>query len=258
MAQKKITDLTLRSDFDATCNLPADDTSQTWRVTGAQIETFIRDGFTKRTVQRFGAGSGTYTPAADVLYIKVTARGPGGGGSGSGSAGASDGVDGSADTTFGANLTAAKGLKGTFSGAGGAGGAPTLTVSGSIILVDKVHGGSGTSGSYQTGSTSLLLAGGAGGSSSVGGAGGGGYAGVGFDAAVNSGSGGGGAGGAATAGVLSGSAGGAGATVVGLYLTPAATAYVVGAGGAGGSAGTSGFAGGAGADGELIVEEFYQ
>ncbi len=41
MAQKKITDLTLRSDFDETCNLPTDDTAQTWRVTGAQIFNYI-------------------------------------------------------------------------------------------------------------------------------------------------------------------------------------------------------------------------
>ncbi len=40
MAQKKITDLTLRSDFDATCNVPVDDSSQTWRVTGAMIKAF--------------------------------------------------------------------------------------------------------------------------------------------------------------------------------------------------------------------------
>jgi hypothetical protein len=42
MADKKITDLNLRSDFDATVNLPGDDTSQTWRVTGGQISTFIK------------------------------------------------------------------------------------------------------------------------------------------------------------------------------------------------------------------------
>lgn len=41
MAQKKISDLTLRSDFDATCQLPVDDASQSWRVTGAQIKAFI-------------------------------------------------------------------------------------------------------------------------------------------------------------------------------------------------------------------------
>lgn len=42
MAQKKITDLTLRTNFDDTCNLPADDTSQTWRVTGAQMLTYFK------------------------------------------------------------------------------------------------------------------------------------------------------------------------------------------------------------------------
>src|SRR3954466_5990976 len=41
MAQKKITDLTLRSKFDETVNLPGDDTSQTWRGTGQQIRDFI-------------------------------------------------------------------------------------------------------------------------------------------------------------------------------------------------------------------------
>lgn len=58
MAQKKITDLTLRSSFDATVNLPGDDTSQTWRVTGAQIRDYlfgstligpIVDAFTAKT-----------------------------------------------------------------------------------------------------------------------------------------------------------------------------------------------------------------
>lgn len=47
MAQKKITDLTLRSDFDATCNLPVDDTTQTYRVTGAQLNNFLKPNFNK-------------------------------------------------------------------------------------------------------------------------------------------------------------------------------------------------------------------
>lgn len=42
MAQKKITDLTLRTDFDVTCILPADDAAQTWRVTGQQMLDFMR------------------------------------------------------------------------------------------------------------------------------------------------------------------------------------------------------------------------
>ncbi len=41
MANKKISDLTLRSDADATCNFPVDDATQTWRVTLAQVKTFI-------------------------------------------------------------------------------------------------------------------------------------------------------------------------------------------------------------------------
>ncbi len=45
MAQKKITDLQLRSDFDETCNFPVDDAAQTWRVTGQQIiDKVIEDG----------------------------------------------------------------------------------------------------------------------------------------------------------------------------------------------------------------------
>lgn len=41
MAQKKITDLQLRSDFDETCNIPVDDAAQTWRTTGAQLLAFV-------------------------------------------------------------------------------------------------------------------------------------------------------------------------------------------------------------------------
>lgn len=41
MATKRISELQLRSDFDATCNVPVDDTSQSWRTTGQQIRDFI-------------------------------------------------------------------------------------------------------------------------------------------------------------------------------------------------------------------------
>lgn len=47
MAQKKITDLTLRDDFDETCNIPVDDASQTWRVTGAKLKDFLAPLTTK-------------------------------------------------------------------------------------------------------------------------------------------------------------------------------------------------------------------
>ncbi len=42
MAQKKITDLQLRSAFDGTCNVPVDDASQTWRTTGEQLRDYVR------------------------------------------------------------------------------------------------------------------------------------------------------------------------------------------------------------------------
>lgn len=41
MADKRITALTLRDDFDDTCNIPIDDTVQTYRVTGAQVADWI-------------------------------------------------------------------------------------------------------------------------------------------------------------------------------------------------------------------------
>jgi len=50
MAQKRINDLQLRSDFDATCNLPTDDLVQTWRITGAQILAYINSGIDKANI----------------------------------------------------------------------------------------------------------------------------------------------------------------------------------------------------------------
>jgi microcystin-dependent protein len=43
MATKKITDLQLRSDFSETCNIPVDDTIQTFRCSGAQLAEFIKE-----------------------------------------------------------------------------------------------------------------------------------------------------------------------------------------------------------------------
>ncbi len=42
MAQKKITDLSLRSSVDTTCNFPVDDSTQTFRVTGTQVLDFVK------------------------------------------------------------------------------------------------------------------------------------------------------------------------------------------------------------------------
>lgn len=42
MATKRISELTLRSDVDDTCNLPTDDTLQSYRVTALQVWNYIR------------------------------------------------------------------------------------------------------------------------------------------------------------------------------------------------------------------------
>lgn len=67
MASKKITDLTLRSDFDDTCNVPTDDASQTWRVTGAQIKAYAKAAIAPLTTLGdilFAAASGVPTRLA--------------------------------------------------------------------------------------------------------------------------------------------------------------------------------------------------
>jgi hypothetical protein len=55
MAQKRINDLTLRSDFDDTCNFPVDDLVQTWRTTGAQVKTYLE---TNLAIARANLSSG--------------------------------------------------------------------------------------------------------------------------------------------------------------------------------------------------------
>jgi len=51
MAQKKIIDLQLRSSFEGSVSIPVDDTSQTWRVTGAQIKSYIGDELVPATTK---------------------------------------------------------------------------------------------------------------------------------------------------------------------------------------------------------------
>lgn len=68
MAQKKITDLQLRSDFDATCNLPADDSTQTWRVTGAQMLSFV-----KSELNLLDAKTASFTTNNAKFYYPVDA-----------------------------------------------------------------------------------------------------------------------------------------------------------------------------------------
>lgn len=49
MANKLIGDLTLRSDFDETCQIPVDDGIQTWRTTGQQIYDFIQRTYSAKS-----------------------------------------------------------------------------------------------------------------------------------------------------------------------------------------------------------------
>lgn len=42
MADKKITDLTARANADGTCLIPVDDSSQTWRISLAQVSTWLK------------------------------------------------------------------------------------------------------------------------------------------------------------------------------------------------------------------------
>lgn len=220
---------------------------------GSSAPTFAT--FTAPTVQKFTSGSGTYTTAANVLYIRVRLIGGGGGGAGSGTGAGTAAGDGG-DTTFGSSLLSGSGgVKGVFAGTGGVGGAASL---GSGPVGIATAGGGGGSGGV-AGVTGIQNAGGgSGGSGMFGGAAGGGTS-TGAAAATNSGAGGAGAGGAATTNVFGGSGGGSGGSVNAIITSPSATySYAVGAAGSAGGAGASGNAGGAGAAGVIIVEEYYQ
>ena len=129
MADKKITELQLRDNVSDDVNFPVDDGIQSYRVTAAQIKTYVlsalsiatgmiqdlavttlklaagavtdeKTNFTQPTVQRFTSGSGTYTTPAGVKRITVEMCG-GGGGGGSSSANANNtaGTSGG-NTTF--------------------------------------------------------------------------------------------------------------------------------------------------------------
>lgn len=73
MAQKKITDLQLRTDVDTSCNFPVDDATQTWRVTGEQLADFILPdgGVTKEKVYSDVAGAGLAQNVDGSLEVKV-------------------------------------------------------------------------------------------------------------------------------------------------------------------------------------------
>lgn len=206
------------------------------------------------------ANNGTYTTPAGALYLKIKLQGGGGGGGGSGTAGGGDGANGNPTcwNTTGAACTtpvfqASGGGKGSWTvAAGGTGGGVAGSSTCSVSLT-------GTSGTAQAHSNSLLTRGSIGGGGAL--FGGGGMAGLeaalGENGVPNSGGGGQGAGESAVVGFTGGGGGGGGGCIA--YISsPAATyTYAVGAGAAGGAAGTSGFGGGNGANGKIIVEAYF-
>ena len=69
MADKKITDLQLRDNFDDNCNVPVDDTIQSYRVTASQIYDYLKgnwqriDGYVKNVGLSVSASAGALTVA---------------------------------------------------------------------------------------------------------------------------------------------------------------------------------------------------
>lgn len=203
-------------------------------------------------------GSGTYTPPAGVVRIKVRMGGAGGGGGGTGNGvGGSDG--GIGGTSNLGSWTAIGGQGGTLGGVSTGGG----------------YGCGGTGGANGTGSLIVRLAGSCGGSGWVAGNTGGAsvspsYGGIGASGPFGGGTSGGGAG-IAPAAPMAGGNGGGGQMVsnqhagggggVGEYVefqvtSPGSLSYTVGAPGtAGNTAGTN--AGSISGPGIILIEEFY-
>lgn len=199
------------------------------------------------TTQTFLSGSGTYTTAANVLWIEVEMVGAGGGGTGASTNGGTGGntcwnTSGAACTT--PVYQAGGGAGSAGGGAGGIGG----TVAGSSTCLLAIAGGDGQ------GSSTLAATGGLGGSSAFGGAGSGAVAGGnnnGNAGKTNSGGGGGGG----TQATTSFQGGGGGAFCKFIINTPAATyTYAVGAAGAAGTGTGAGAAGGSG--GVWVIEHY--
>jgi hypothetical protein len=297
MAQKKITDLSLRSDFDATVNLPGDDASQTWRVTGAQIKAFIAplttlgdviyggaDGVSNRLagnttttpkmLSQTGDGEDSAAPTWRSILAPTIQRFTSGSGTyttpagvlyirvrmvGAGGGGGGSGSSGNTSGGTGGNTTFGTSL---LTAAGGAGG-NTSSAGGA--------GGSVTTNSPAEVINSLVGEGGnagAGNQSNAyipGGAGGKSELGTGGSSTISvgvtgvKGGGGSGASNGATAAIAAQGGGGAGGFIECILKNPDATyAYAVGAAGTAGGAGTSGGAGGTGGAGYIEVLEYYQ
>jgi hypothetical protein len=70
MANKRITELTLRSDVSATCNFPVDDTIQSYRVTAPQVVDFVKNTLKEVTIDA-ASGSVGVTLTRDSEKFQV-------------------------------------------------------------------------------------------------------------------------------------------------------------------------------------------
>ena len=207
------------------------------------------------TVQRFTTGSGTYTPTAGTVRIRVRMVGGGGGGAAANTNNGSGGGTTSLGTwtAIGGGGGATGAIVDSAPASGGAGG--TGGTNGTGTLIDRTNGTAGSMAGVAH--NSYITIGGDGGSSRyVGEA----KAGLAFNtsvagasAAPNTGSG--GAGGVASGAAGAGAGGGSGEYVEFYVYAPGALSYTVGSKGIGGTAGST--AGGDGAAGSIIIEEFY-
>jgi hypothetical protein len=208
------------------------------------------------TVQSFtSAATTTYTPANNIIWIRVRMCGPGGGG---GANATNNGSAGSTSTSFGswtavAGNGGANGGSTTGASAGGTGGTGGTNGTGTLVL--RVAGGGGSHGGAD-GAAGTRPAAGMGGVNPFGGCGGTAAQSTGYNGAANTGAGGGGGGGNED---VAGGAGGGAGEYVEFYMTAAqvgaSQTCIVGAGGTGGAAGTK--AGGNGGSGVIVVEEHY-
>ncbi len=71
MAQKKITDLTLRSSVVDAVNFPVDDTIQSYRVTAAQVWDYIYSKMVAKPATITAAGT-TITSAMKIVFVDPT------------------------------------------------------------------------------------------------------------------------------------------------------------------------------------------
>lgn len=71
MATKRISELSLRSSFDGTCNVPVDDSTQSYRVTASLIFNYILATMRAR-YQTVSAAGTALTTASDIVLLDPT------------------------------------------------------------------------------------------------------------------------------------------------------------------------------------------